>query len=60
MPQLEIYDRSTDPIDYLESFKVVMLLHGATDGVLYQTFLSTLRKVVRYWYSSLKPNFAFL
>lgn len=31
MPQLDIYDGSTDPVDYLESFKVRMLLHGTTN-----------------------------
>ena len=34
MPQTELYDGTTDPLDHLESFKALMLLHGATDGVM--------------------------
>ena len=42
MPQAKLYDGTTDPLDHLESFKTLMLLHGATDGVLCCAFLVTL------------------
>lgn len=56
MPQLEIYNGSTDLVNYLESFKMLMLLHGATERILFWAFPSTLRKTTQYKYSSLKPG----
>ena len=47
MPQTKLYDGSSDPLDHLEAFKALMLLHGANDGTLCWAFPSTLRKVVR-------------
>ena len=34
MPQIKLYDGSVDPLDHLEAFKVLMLLHGANNGTL--------------------------
>ena len=48
MPQLESYDGLADPVDHLESFKVVMLLHGATDVILCKVFFSTLKGVAQH------------
>lgn len=48
MPRVESYDGLTNPIDHLESFKTLMLLHGAIDGVLYQAFPSILGMAARY------------
>ena len=36
--QIELYDGSTDPLDYLEAFKALMLLHRANDGTLCWAF----------------------
>ena len=47
MPQTELYDGSTDPLDHLEAFKALMLLHGANDGTLCRAFPVTLRKAIR-------------
>ena len=44
---------TTNPLDHLESFKALMLLHGANDGVMCRAFLTTLRKVVLLWFSNL-------
>ena len=46
MPQTELYDGSSDPLDHLEAFKALMLLHGTNDGTLYRAFLATLRKTM--------------
>ena len=35
LPQLEVYDWTTDPIDHVETFKAAMLLQGASDAILY-------------------------
>ena len=48
MSQLESYEGVTDPVDYLKSFKAMMLLYEATDAVLYQAFPSTLKDVARH------------
>ena len=34
IPQTELYDGSTDPLDHLEAFKALMLLHEANDRTL--------------------------
>ena len=47
MPQTELYDGSVDPLDHLEAFKALMLLHGANEGTLCWAFLATLRKAAR-------------
>ena len=44
MPQTELYDGSSNPLDHLEAFKVLMLLHGANDGTMCRAFPATLRK----------------
>ena len=56
MPQTELYDGSSDPLDHLEAFKALMLLHGANDGTLCWAFPATLRKAVRQWFSNLPPR----
>ena len=42
MPQTKLYDGTSDPLDHLESFKALMLLHGTNDGVMCRAFLATL------------------
>lgn len=44
MPQSEIYSGSIVLVDHLESFKVLIFLHGAIEGILCRAFHSTLRK----------------
>lgn len=56
MPQLDSYDGTSDPINHLENFKAIMLLHKVIDGILYWAFLSTLWDVARYRYSSLQAG----
>ena len=53
MPQTELYDGTSDPLDHLESFKALILLHGANDGVMCRAFPATLRKSARLWFSGL-------
>ena len=47
MPQAELYDSTTDPLDHLESFKALMLLPGAIDDVVYRAFPVTHQKTTR-------------
>ena len=34
MPQVHLYDGTTDPLDHLESYKVLMMIQGAPDALL--------------------------
>lgn len=54
IPQLQSYEGTTDPINHLGSFKVMMLLHGTPDPIICRAFLSTLKGAARHWYLSLK------
>ena len=56
MPQTELYDGLADPLDHLEAFKALMLMHGANDGTLCRTLLATLRKAVLQWFSNLRSR----
>ena len=47
MPQIELDDGSVDPLDHLEAFKALMLLHETNDGTLCRAFLAMLRKATR-------------
>ena len=50
------YDGSTDPINYLESYKALMMIQEATDILLCIDFPATIRKVARAWYSGLQSE----
>ncbi|XP_077252389.1 uncharacterized protein LOC143891744 [Tasmannia lanceolata] len=56
MPQVPQYDGTTDPMEHLETFRTMMLLHGASEGFLCRTFPTTLTGTARDWYSLLKLN----
>ena len=55
-PQLEAYDSLIDPIDHLESFRALILLHRARDRIMCRAFPSTLKKMAPDWYSDLKAG----
>lgn len=40
--QFEPYKGTIDPTNYFESFKALMLLQGALETIMYQTFLACL------------------
>ncbi|XP_077215908.1 uncharacterized protein LOC143850556 [Tasmannia lanceolata] len=42
MPTVPQYEGTTDPVDHLETFRTMILLHGASDGFLCRTFPTTL------------------
>ncbi|XP_077232020.1 uncharacterized protein LOC143865800 [Tasmannia lanceolata] len=56
MPTVLQYDRTTDPVDHLETFRTMMLLHGTSDGFLCRAFPTTLTGAARDWYSWIKLN----
>ncbi|XP_075658943.1 uncharacterized protein LOC142628790 [Castanea sativa] len=56
MPQVKSYDRFKDPLDHLGSFKTIMHLQGVPDEIMCRAFPTTLKGLVRIWYSRLTPN----
>ncbi|XP_077251733.1 uncharacterized protein LOC143890949 [Tasmannia lanceolata] len=56
MPPIPQCDGTSDPIDHLETFRTVMLLHDASDGFLCRASPTTLIGAARDWYSRLKPS----
>ena len=59
LPQFESYDGISDPVDHLEAFRTMMLLHGVPDAILCRAFPSTLKGATRNWYSALKSSTIF-
>ncbi|XP_014679194.1 PREDICTED: uncharacterized protein LOC106819047 [Priapulus caudatus] len=59
LSQFESYDGTSDPVDHLEAFRTMMLLHGAPDTILCRAFPSTLKGAARNWYSTLKSGTIF-
>ena len=43
LPQLEVYDCSKDPLDYIRAFKTILSLQLTLDEVIGKTFLATLK-----------------
>ncbi|XP_057954009.1 uncharacterized protein LOC131148310 [Malania oleifera] len=56
MPTFERYEGLADPIDHLDTFKVLMQLQGAPDTIMCRTFAVTLKGSVRDWYRTLRPG----
>ena len=56
MPQVETYDGLKDPLDHLESFKILMHLQGVTDEIMSRAFPTMLKGPTRVWFSRLAPN----
>lgn len=49
MPQLKPYNGTTNPLDYLESYR-------ALDALLHIAYLTTSWKAAQVWYSRLEPK----
>ena len=56
MPHIDSYDGVKDPLDHLETFKTLMHLQGVADEIMCRAFPTTLKGVVRIWFSRLTPN----
>ena len=53
LPQLESYDSSKDPLDHIESFKILMLLQITPNEVLCRAFPTTLKGAARVWFTKI-------
>ena len=56
MPQIESYNRAKDPLDHLETFKILMHLQGVADEIMCRTFLTMLKDLARIWLIRLTLN----
>lgn len=54
MPQLEMFNGSTYPLDHLETYKSLIQLQ--VDEIMCRAFLVTLKGSARAWYNKLQPG----
>ncbi|XP_057972766.1 uncharacterized protein LOC131160909 [Malania oleifera] len=55
-PTFERYEGLSDPIDHLDTFKVLMQLQGALDAIMCRAFATTLKGSPKDWYRTLRPG----
>ena len=53
---MDSYDGVRDPLDHLETFKMLMHLQGVVDAIMCRAFPTTLKGAARIWFSQLTPN----
>uniref|UniRef100_A0A2N9ICH8 Uncharacterized protein n=1 Tax=Fagus sylvatica TaxID=28930 RepID=A0A2N9ICH8_FAGSY len=52
----ETFDGFKDPLDYLDSFRTIMRLHGVSDEIMCRTFPTNLRGSARTWFNQLETG----
>lgn len=53
VPQMQIYNRSKDPVEHLEMCKAHMTLHSFLREIVCRAFPLTLKGAARVWFESL-------
>ena len=56
IPQIKSYDGVKDPIDHLETFKILMHLQGVPDKIMCRAFPMMLKGLAIIWFSRLMLN----
>ncbi|KAJ0984548.1 hypothetical protein J5N97_002904 [Dioscorea zingiberensis] len=56
MPSMETYNGTSDPVDHLQTFKIMMSLHEPLENIMCRAFPLTLRGAVLKWFISLPPE----
>ena len=56
MPSLDSYDEARDPFDHIATFKTTMHLQGVPDEIMCRAFPTTLKGLVRVWFSKIPHN----
>ena len=56
MPNLELYDGTTDPEEHLRVYKTQMYIQDVDDAAYYRYFPATLKGVTQKWFSGLPPG----
>jgi hypothetical protein len=55
-PQLPMYDRHSDPKQFLMSYEAIISSYGGNTAVMAKSFIMVVRSVAQTWYSSLRPG----
>ncbi|KAJ0984597.1 hypothetical protein J5N97_002953 [Dioscorea zingiberensis] len=56
MPSMETYNGTSDPVDHLQTFKIMMSLHEPLENIMCRAFPLTLRGAALKWFISLPPE----
>ena len=56
IPQIELFDRTKDPIDHLNTYKNQMELHGYQDPIRCRAFAITLKGLALAWFNKLPSS----
>ena len=56
IPHIDSYDGVKDPLDHLETFKILMHLQGVAYEIMCKAFPTTLKGAARIWFSRLTPK----
>jgi hypothetical protein len=55
-PQLPMYDRHSDPKQFLMSYEAAISSYGGNTAVMAKSFVMAVKSVAQTWYSSLRPG----
>jgi hypothetical protein len=55
-PQLPMYDRHSDPKQFLMSYEATISSYGGNAAVMAKSFVMAVQNVAQTWYSSLRPG----
>lgn len=55
-PTIDLYDRTKDPINHVQTFQSYLRYLRALDAIMCQAFLTTFRMAAKAWYATLKTN----
>ncbi|XP_077221692.1 uncharacterized protein LOC143855457 [Tasmannia lanceolata] len=56
MPRLDLYDGSSDPLEFLRTYRRTMVIRNAFDATMCKAFSAYLKKNASNWFSRLLPN----
>jgi hypothetical protein len=55
-PQIPMYDRHSDPKQFLMSYEATISSYGGNSAVMAKSFVMAVKSVAQTWYSSLRPG----
>ncbi|XP_028122570.1 uncharacterized protein LOC114319711 [Camellia sinensis] len=56
MPSIDSFDGTTDPVDHLETYRTLMILHAFPNEIMCRAFPVTLKGSGRLWFSQLPTD----
>ncbi|XP_077223451.1 uncharacterized protein LOC143857064 [Tasmannia lanceolata] len=55
-PRLNLYDGSSDPLEFLRTYRHAMVIRNTSDATMCKAFSAYLKKYANNWYNRLRPN----